>query len=86
LENGEDFLDVSVGFDHIVVLTTENEVYVVGQGENGQLGLGKNVTQLKGWQKVSLPADGKRIVGVHAGYKNTFLLLENIGVKVDGRG
>jgi len=59
----------------MIVLTTEHEIYVVGQGGNGQLGL--DVEELKDWKKISPLTTGKRIVGVHAGYKNTFLLVED---------
>jgi alpha-tubulin suppressor-like RCC1 family protein len=73
--DGQDVLDVAVGTDHILVLTTEHKLYVVGANRNGQLGL--DLDQLSEWKEVALPLDGKEIVSVHAGYKNSFLLLED---------
>lgn len=74
--DGLDVLDVAVGADHILALTTEHKLYVVGANRNGQLGL--DVEDLCEWREISLPLDGKRIVSIHAGYKNSFLLVENI--------
>jgi alpha-tubulin suppressor-like RCC1 family protein len=74
--DGQDVLDVAVGADHILALTTEHRLYVVGANRNGQLGL--DVKELSEWGEVALPLGGKQIVSVHAGYKNSFLLLEDI--------
>ena len=74
--DGQDFLDIAVGADHILALTTEYKLYVIGANRNGQLGL--DMEDLCEWREVSLPLDGKRIVSIHAGYKNSFLLVENI--------
>lgn len=75
--DGQDVLDVAVGVDHILVLTNEHKLYVVGANRNGQLGL--NVEELFEWREVVLPLGGKqRIVSVHAGYKNSFLIIEDI--------
>lgn len=50
--NGADVEDVAVGDDHIVVLTTEGEVWGFGSNEYGQLGLGKDVKGTLGkWVK-----------------------------------
>ena len=74
--DGHDVLDVAVGFDHILALTTDHRLYVVGANRNGQLGL--DVDELCDWREVILPLDGRQIVSVHAGYKNSFLLIEQI--------
>ena len=74
--DGQDVLDVAVGVDHILALTTERKLYVVGANRNGQLGL--DVDECSEWKEVCLPLDGKQIVSVHAGYKNSFLLIEHI--------
>ncbi|KAE9375386.1 RCC1/BLIP-II [Stipitochalara longipes BDJ] len=75
--DGKDVLDVAVGVDHILALTTEHKLYVVGANKNGQLGL--NVDELSEWKEVALPLDEKQlIVSVHAGYKNSFMLIENV--------
>jgi alpha-tubulin suppressor-like RCC1 family protein len=75
--NGQDVLDVAVGSNHMIALTTEQKLYVVGANGNGQLGL--NVEELSEWSEVSLPLKTKqRIVSIHAGYKNSFVLVEDI--------
>jgi len=74
---GLDVLDVAVGDGHILVLSTGRQLFVVGAGGNGQLGLGPGIKELGDWKEVSLPLkDGQKIVGVHAGYKNSFVLVE----------
>lgn len=80
--NEHDILDVGVGENHIIVLTTEHRLFVVGFNDRGQLGVGgsarfKDIKQREKWLEVK-PALKKeqRIVGVHAGYKNSFLLVE----------
>jgi len=74
--NGEDILDVTIGFNHIAVLTAEGNVFVVGEGSNGQLGLDVKRTEI--WEQLLVPLkEGQKITGVYAGYKNTFLLIKN---------
>ncbi len=74
--DGQDILDVAVGADHILALSTQHKLYVIGANSNGQLGL--DAEDVCKWRRVPLPLDGKRIVRFHAGYKNSFLLVENI--------
>jgi alpha-tubulin suppressor-like RCC1 family protein len=77
--DGMDFLDVAVGINHLVVLTIEHKVFVVGACGNGQLGFGAAVKELKDWKEVGLPLmDGQRVVSVHAGYKNSFVVVEDV--------
>jgi alpha-tubulin suppressor-like RCC1 family protein len=72
---GEDFLDISVGMDHMIALSTQRRLFVVGAGGNGQLGLAEK--NLGKWTEVILPLEtGKRIFSVHAGYKNSFVVVE----------
>jgi alpha-tubulin suppressor-like RCC1 family protein len=74
--DGEDVLDMSVGMDHMIALSTERRLYVVGSGDNGQLGVDE--IQRNGWREVSLPLKpGMKIVSVYAGYKNSFLVVED---------
>lgn len=40
LGEGVDLSDVAVGGGHVVVLTTEGDVYAAGRNENGQTGIG----------------------------------------------
>jgi alpha-tubulin suppressor-like RCC1 family protein len=75
----KDFLDVAVGMNHIVVLTTERKVFVVGTGGNGQLGLGAAIKELKDWKEVVLPLkERQRVVSVSAGYKNSFVIVDDV--------
>ncbi|KAK2625816.1 hypothetical protein QTJ16_005128 [Diplocarpon rosae] len=72
--DGEEFFDVAVGMDHMLVVTTAHKLFVVGSGGSKQLGL--DVEEAKGWTEVKMPLqEGQRIVGVHAGYKNSFVLV-----------
>jgi len=50
---------------------------VVGEGANGQLGL--DVKNLNEWKEVKLTlGEGQRIMSVHAGYKSSFVLVQNV--------
>lgn len=72
--DGQDILDVSVGFNHLMVLTTDHRLFVVGDGGSGQLGL--DAEKLDDWKEVILPLKAdQRMIGVHAGYKNSFLIV-----------
>ncbi len=74
--NGEDILDIAVGTDHMLALTSNHRLFVVGAGGNGQLGFDEK--QISEWKEVSLPLkNGQQIISVHAGYKNSFLLIED---------
>ena len=41
IKGGVDVVDVGIGDGHVVVLTAEGEVWVCGEGGEGQLGLGR---------------------------------------------
>lgn len=74
--DGQDFLDVTVGFNHMMILTTERKLFVVGDGGSGQLG--QEVKQFKDWKEISLPlTETQRVSGIHAGYKTSFVLVED---------
>jgi alpha-tubulin suppressor-like RCC1 family protein len=75
--DGADVLDIAVGMNHILALTTERKLFVAGDGSSGQLGL--DVEVLTNWKEVSLPLkSGQRIASVHAGYKNSMVIVENV--------
>ncbi len=75
--DGQDVLDVAVGMNHMIALTTEGKLFVVGDGRKGQLGL--VITELVAWREVSLPlTDNERITSVYAGYKNSLVIVEDI--------
>ncbi|CAL3972815.1 unnamed protein product [Diplocarpon coronariae] len=74
--DGEDFFDVAVGMDHMLIVTTGQKLFAVGSGKSRQLGL--DVEEAEDWIEVKLPLqEGQRIVGIHAGYKNSFVLVDN---------
>lgn len=69
-----DIADVAVGESHIIVLTTHGDVFVIGENGNGQLGLLSKLEE--SWHRVPLDLkDGRRVVGVQAGIRNSFLLV-----------
>lgn len=76
--DGEDVFDVAVGMNHILALTTDRRLYVAGDGSNGQLGL--DVKKLTDWEHVPLFSlkDNQQIASVHAGYKNSMIIVENV--------
>jgi len=77
--DGLDFLDVAVGMNHIIALTTERKVFVVGSGSNGQLGLGSELKDWKDWIEVVIPLrHGQQVASVQAGYKNSFIIVKEI--------
>lgn len=69
-----DIADVAVGETHIIVLTTDGDVFVIGENGNGQLGLPSKSEE--SWRRVLLDLqDDRRVVGVQAGPRNSFLLV-----------
>lgn len=69
-----DIADVAVGESHIIVLTTNGDVFVIGENGNGQLGLPSKLEE--SWRRVPLDLkDGRRVVGVQAGTRTSFLLV-----------
>ncbi|KAI0016622.1 regulator of chromosome condensation 1/beta-lactamase-inhibitor protein II [Xylariomycetidae sp. FL0641] len=70
-----DIRDCAAGEAHIVVLTTEGEVYVIGGNSNGQLGL--PVATTGSWSKVPpLSGTAHSIIGVHAGQRSSFAIAQ----------
>lgn len=69
-----DIADVAIGETHIIVLTTNGDVFVIGENGNGQLGLPNKSED--SWARVPLDLkDGRRVVGVQAGARSSFLLV-----------
>ena len=74
---GQDVLDIAVGENHMIALTIDRRVFIVGASLNGQLGM--QIEELRTWKEIILPlAEGQQVTSVHAGYKNSFVLVENI--------
>ncbi|KAI1456133.1 RCC1/BLIP-II [Annulohypoxylon moriforme] len=70
-----DIIDCGVGESHIIVLTSEHDVYVIGENTNGQLGL--SVEEARSWTRISLQLKVEQIVcGVNAGQRTSFILIK----------
>ncbi|KAI0194796.1 regulator of chromosome condensation 1/beta-lactamase-inhibitor protein II [Xylaria flabelliformis] len=70
-----DIEDCSVGETHMIVLTTDGDVYVIGENTNGQLGvLSEGIPK---WEKVPLSHREEAIVGVKAGQRCSFIVTKN---------
>lgn len=79
IDGGKELVDVAVGHTHMIVLTKDGEIYGIGAGRNGQLGLGEEHAQggkpCTSWTKVDLAvSDGYRIVGIAAGPLSSFIM------------
>lgn len=67
-----DVTDVAVGESHLIVLTAEGKVFVIGDNGNGQLGL--PAESLETWTLVELNLrPGRKVIGVAAGPRNSFV-------------
>lgn len=72
---GKDILDVAVGESHVIVLTTDHEVYAIGANDSGQLG--SAVASATVWTRVDLSLrERRRIIGVAAGPRSSFILVQ----------
>jgi alpha-tubulin suppressor-like RCC1 family protein len=75
--DGQDFLDVAIGRQHVVVLTTEHKIFVIGANESGQLGLSDKRDYTE-WTEVTVALKEQQCVTrVYAGHSNSFLLVES---------
>ncbi|KAI0472384.1 regulator of chromosome condensation 1/beta-lactamase-inhibitor protein II [Xylaria cf. heliscus] len=70
-----DILDFSVGETHMIVLTTDGDVYIIGENTNGQLGVPSEGTPE--WKKVPLFSREEVVVGVKAGQRSSFVVTKN---------
>lgn len=71
----QDIADVAVGESHLIVLTTEGKVFVIGENRNGQLGV--SAASVDSWSPVELNLrEGKTPVGVAAGPTNSFIIVK----------
>jgi alpha-tubulin suppressor-like RCC1 family protein len=60
----------------MILLTHKREVFIVGNGEHGQLGLGSDREPVNEWAEITLPLDDDQVVtGVAAGPRNSFILV-----------
>lgn len=72
----KDITDCGVGESHIIVLTSEGDVYSIGENASGQLGL--PLKEARSWTKVPLCLRAGRVVcGVEAGWRTSFILTKH---------
>ncbi|KAI9735730.1 MAG: hypothetical protein M1818_006338 [Claussenomyces sp. TS43310] len=76
--HGYDVSDAAIGDHHMMVLTTEQTIWTIGEGVNGQLGLGQECQSSREWRQVAVNLRGREIVSVAAGPKSSFLLVRVI--------
>lgn len=74
--DGKDISDVGVGDSHLIVLTEDDKVMVIGNNTNGQLGIAAEKATT--WTQVVVElGDESTIMAVRAGPRNSFLIVEN---------
>jgi alpha-tubulin suppressor-like RCC1 family protein len=75
VDGGKDVVDVALGEAHAIALTLDGLIYVIGENNNGQLGLGKDIERVETWTNISFEvADGHKIASVAAGPRASFIL------------
>ncbi|KAL9100207.1 MAG: hypothetical protein Q9163_004390 [Psora crenata] len=81
INGGADILDVAVAMAHISVLTVDGEIWVCGNGEYGQLGLGEGRRGFETeWLKVQGPWEGRdKDLSVEAGGWGTLVVIDHAG-------
>ncbi|MCK7488539.1 MAG: hypothetical protein MZU97_25875 [Bacillus subtilis] len=70
---------VSNGF-HIIVVTTDNQVYTIGYGAQGQLGIGYEISVVSTLQNITAAfgfADDETVIQIMAVGENSILLTSN---------
>jgi regulator of chromosome condensation len=76
---GEHFVgivDVGVGQGHVILLTEEKDVFVAGDNDNGQLGLGRDSGRSPfAYTELNL-APNQEVVGVAAGPRSSFIITQ----------
>lgn len=72
----EDIVDVAIGQSHLLVLTTQGRVYVIGENRNGQLGLA-SIATVDTWTPIDLNLQqGSRAVALAAGPRASFIMIK----------
>jgi hypothetical protein len=67
--------DIAVGSNHVVV-ATDREIWTFGSNDHGQRGFEErqNIEILTSWQNLEMDKADRRVIGVHCGRWNTFIL------------
>ncbi|KAM7208448.1 E3 ubiquitin-protein ligase HERC2 [Naviculisporaceae sp. PSN 640] len=78
INNWSDIADIAIGDRHLLALTTEGEVFAIGDNINGQLGLPEVKHSTDIWTKVDInTSEGAVITGVVAGPRNSFVIVRS---------
>ena len=76
INGGMDVVDVGVGFGHILALTEDGNLWAIGEGKHGQLGMGCSIFE-KDWVKVQGGWEGKgQIVEVSCGMCSSWVMVD----------
>lgn len=77
-DSEKDIKDVAVGQSHVLVLTTDDEIWGRGDNSSGQLGLGRETKLVTEWTRLKgeFDHDKKKIKGVWAGERNSFVVVQ----------
>lgn len=78
--------DVAAGWNHVVLLTTDGEVFTFGRGDYGQLGHGDTSNRMIPTLIEHANLSGKTITTVATGLDQTILLADDGSVFTFGRG
>lgn len=82
IDGGVDIADFALGMGHVAVLTVTGKVWVCGENEYGQLGLGEADKPFVGaWTKTEGPWGDEKRVAVEAGGWGTWVLTEDAILK-----
>ncbi|KAL9636997.1 MAG: hypothetical protein Q9164_002485 [Protoblastenia rupestris] len=78
IDGGVDIADIAIGMGHLVALTTDGEVWVCGDGERGQLGLGEGAKGFEAnWVMTPSPwTERGRLINVEAGGWGSWLFVD----------
>ncbi|KAF2839624.1 RCC1/BLIP-II [Patellaria atrata CBS 101060] len=74
---GLDILDLAIGDGHVVILTQGGRIFVAGDSNNGQLGLGHSQRHfIPTWTEVEL-FQSLEVISIHAGDKTSFAIINS---------
>ena len=72
----KEIVDIRAGTSHVMVLTSEGDIYVAGYNLYGQLGIGNNINVEEFEQNMVIPA-GKRAVRIFDSANTSFVELDD---------
>ena len=77
IDGGANILDVAVGDGHVVVLTERRDVWVTGQGHEGQLGLNTIKPDFEQSWRRSGEWSNLHVLSVEASGWNSFVIVQS---------